>query len=173
MASGDFDGDGAADVAIGAQLEATEDVQGSGAIYVFFGGGRLNSTIDLAEDSADVRIGGRETSEFLPSSLSATDFDGDGRSEIIAGSMLIAASDDRFGAGLVYVISLPSDAPESLTVADDSVATVLGEKAGDRLGNALGAAVVGEDVPAVAASAPLADDSGTSDRGVVYLVGFQ
>ena len=173
VASGDFDGDGVQDFAMGAQLEATEDVQGSGAIYVFFGGGPLKSTIDLAEDKADVRVAGRETSEFLPSSLSAADLDGDGRSEILAGSMLIAASDDRFGAGLVYVISLPNDPPESLTVSDEGVATVLGEKEGDRLGNALGAAVLGEDVPAVAALAPLADDAGTTDRGIVYLVGFQ
>jgi hypothetical protein len=173
VTTGDLNGDGTADIAIGAQLESTGDVQGSGAIHVFYGGDRLPKTIDLAEDQADVRIGGRETSEFLPSALASIDLDGDSRDELVAGSMLIAASDDRFGSGVIYVVSLEEDASDTITLSNDNATIVLGAAAGDRLGNALGAGKTADGASTIVALAPLADGSNRSDIGVVYLLGLQ
>jgi len=171
--TGDFNGDGTADIAIGAQLEPTGDVQGSGAIHVFYGGDRLAETIDLAEDRADVRIGGRETSEFLPSALASADLDDDGRDELVAGSMLIAASDDRFGSGVVYVVSLEESTGDTINLSTDTAAIVLGAAAGDRLGNALGAGQVADGTAGIVALAPLADGNNRLDSGIVYLLGLQ
>jgi hypothetical protein len=172
LATGDFNGDEVADVAIGAQLEANGDVQGSGAIHVLFGGDRLDQSIDLAATDADVRVVGQETSEFLPSALTSVDINGDGNDELIAGSMLVASGDDRFGGGLVYALSL-HDATDSINVGTDSAATLLGSAAGDRLGNALAAGQSPEGVPLIVALAPLADAANQPDTGVVYLLGFQ
>jgi len=172
LASGDFDGDGTADIAVGAQLESSADIQGAGAVHIFFGDRQLADEIDLETESADVRLSGGETSEFLPSALTSVDLDRDGRWEIIAGSMLIGASDDRFGSGVVYVISLPVDAQDKISVSTGA-AIIMGQASGDRLGNALGAGSVSEGIPVLVALAPLADSSGRDDAGVVYLLESQ
>lgn len=173
LTTGDFNGDEVPDVAVGAQLESTGDIQGSGAVHIFFGGDRLSSEIDLTEDPADVRIGGRDTSEFLPSALASTDLDGDGRAELVAGSMLVAASDDRFGSGIVYVISVHDDSGDTIDLTNDNRAIILGEAAGDRLGNALGVGATEDGVGSVVALAPLADSNNRLDNGIVYLLRFQ
>jgi hypothetical protein len=162
---GDYNGDSTSDIAIGGQLETTEGgAPSAGGIHIFYGDDDLPSEIDLAETTADVFVVGREQSEFLPSSIASTDLDADGRSELVIGSMLVAADDDRFGAGVVYLTSVPEGA-EAIDLTRDA-AIVLGEAAGDRLGNAVAAG------DSVALAAPLADGDNRPDSGVVYLLSF-
>jgi hypothetical protein len=86
--------------------------------------------------------------------------------------MLIGASDDRFGSGVVYVISLSGGAEDTIDLSTDAT-IIMGQASGDRLGNALGSGSVSDGVPVMVALAPLADGNDHEDSGIVYLLGPQ
>ena len=146
IVTGDFNGDGTADVAAGAQVEARKDQSAAGVVHIFFGGSDLRGTIDLAETPADVRIGGARAGEFLPSSMARADVNGDGTDDLVLGASVSDAPDGRQGAGRVYLI-LGSRGLESMIdlAVDAPTLTIVGIEGGDRLGTAVAASDVSGD----------------------------
>jgi hypothetical protein len=132
LAIGDLDGDGAADLAIGAPGTAGA----AGAIYVVFGGAPLVAESALGTPT----LAGLAPGDRLGAALAARDLDGDGRDELIAGAPGAAG-----GAGAVYVVSA---AGRALPADLSSVPSVRGG-AGAGLGSVVAAAA-----GAVAAWAP-------------------
>jgi hypothetical protein len=87
LATGDFDGDGCTDLAVGASEEFAGDsvpgADGNGVVHVFHGserGLRPAETIDVTD------LGGKRGSDRFGAALAAGDLDGDGDDELVIGA---------------------------------------------------------------------------------------
>jgi Ca2+-binding RTX toxin-like protein len=124
---GDVNGDGLADVAVGApRYPETPTSQGPGAAFVVFGdrrGGRV--TVDTA-GSRTTKLAGPPGS-LLGASLSpAGDVNGDGFADVLVGApgeaSVLGSDDPRPGAA--YVLSGASDLPGSVVSASDAARVI-------------------------------------------------
>ena len=126
---GDENGDGYADVLVGAPYH-DYGAADSGAAYVILGGTHAG-TVDLG--AADAKVAGEGGDDGAGWSLAnAGDMDGDGDDDVLIG----AALDDTGGtsAGAAYLMYGPLAAFTSLTAAD---AKLFGERDSDYAGNGL------------------------------------
>jgi hypothetical protein len=114
MAAGDINGDGKADLVIGAY--GASYVSGAGSMYVIYGGASgkfldgtaIGATHTLTGGAKPIdgtngfRIDGDSSNDFWASGIVVADFNGDGKADIIAG----AYQDDNsaLNSGSVYVI---------------------------------------------------------------------
>ena len=168
VTSGDFNGDTLADIAIGAQLEGAGDEQGGGTIRIFFGRSNLQAEVDLSQDEADVTLIGQMRSELLPSALASADLDQDGTDELVIGSMLVNADDQRFGSGGAYVVSVHSS-PSGVIQLPDSAMLVVPPGGDERFGNAVAAGEIVSGATGIAVVAPGASPGDRRNAGIVYL----
>lgn len=169
LTSGDFDGDGVADIAVGAQLEGAEDLQTVGVLRVLHGSEDLDGVVDLRTSEAPVHIAGSFTSEIFPSALSAGDLTADGVDDLLVGSVLAGTDANRPGAGMVYVLDGgPDFAADVDSVSDSGLAAFSGAAADDRLGAAI--AVAEGPSPLLIMLAPNAAKGDSQDAGEVYVI---
>jgi len=91
LSSGDYNGDGSDDLAIGAAQETIGTSFGTGAVNVIYGSsGGLSATAVIADqmwtqNSTDID-GVAETKEYFSNSLSSGDYNGDGRDDLAVGT---------------------------------------------------------------------------------------
>ena len=165
-AIGDVNGDGVADLAIGAYRwdgAADNPNQNNGAVFLWYGGTNLYDldqllvSHDPANNTADVVIVGDNELDQIGRSVSgAGDFNGDGNLDIVIGSE--HANDN---AGLVLVV----DGNGS------TVATFTGENVEDAAGRWVSSIgdVSGDGRSEILVGAKLADANGV-DSGAVYMI---
>ena len=117
-ASGDMDGDGQADIAIGAYYDSAGGWGGSdycGSVSVFDGDGLSDDTLEL--DEGEDKIYGVDDYDYLGYSLVMGDVTGDGYDDVVASAY--GNDDAASNAGAVYV--LPGNSSlEWDTYADDA-----------------------------------------------------
>lgn len=101
MTSGDFNTDGKVDLAVAAKNSSAH----AGKIYIFYNDG----SYDTSPSGADLTILGEDAYNYFGSSLLSTDFNSDGKTDLIVG-----ASGYSSGAGRLYIFyndgSIPTDA---------------------------------------------------------------
>jgi hypothetical protein len=88
ITTGDFNGDGYQDIAVGMPLKTVDSVRGAGAINIIYGSAAGLSDKDSqiwTRKSADGLEGGLGEDDYFGSSLSAGDFNGDGFDDLIVG----------------------------------------------------------------------------------------
>jgi hypothetical protein len=175
-AAGDVDGDGLADVMVGAPEADAGGVEDSGRAYVVFGKAAQDqiSLADVSQGTGGFVLDGAQSGDFAGSSVSfAGDVDGDQLGDVI----VAAPRADPNGpySGRTYVVLGKTDtAPVSL--ADLSQGTggfVLdGEAEGDYSGGAVRGAgdVNGDGLFDVIVGAPDADPHGRAGAGRAYVV---
>ncbi|MCK6528195.1 FG-GAP-like repeat-containing protein [Myxococcota bacterium] len=161
VAGGDLDGDGLADLLVGAP-HADEGGYDTGSAYVLFG--PASGWIEPA-DAGAVLSGTAQGAKVGASVAVAGDVDGDGHLDVLVGAPSDPGSGN--GGGAAYLLLGPVTGDRSLGTAD---ARLLAEEGSDRAGTTVASAgdVDGDGYGDILVSAPYSD-AGGRDSGRAYL----
>jgi len=166
LASGDFNGDGYDDLAVGSPYEDWGSITDSGMVQVFYGGPGGLSTSAGSWLVASYMGGANETGGQLGRALATGDFDGDGRDDLAMGAW--GESSDAGAAYVAYgtASGVTSSGSDRFTQADLGVGSV---ESGDYFGFSLAAGDFdGDGRDDLAVGAPFeTPGSGPSDAGHV------
>ena len=121
LTAGDFNSDGKTDLAVGASSYSSS----TGRTYIFYNDGSIPTTAG----SADVIITGENTSDAFGTSLTAGDFNSDGKTDLAVGAHGYSSS-----TGRVYIFHNDGSIPTTAATAD---VIITGETADDSFGDSL------------------------------------
>ncbi len=121
--AGDVNGDGHADVIVGAPVNGTGGTS-AGRAYVYFGGPGADATADR------VLTGAGEGDEFGSSAGTAGDVNGDGYADLIVGAPSNDAGGERVGRAYVYFGGPAADATADLTLTGEAPSLYFGVSVG-------------------------------------------
>ena len=156
----DLTGDGRDDVLIGATGYGDDSLQAQGALYVV--DGAVTGSASLA--GAVAVLEGTERYDRMGTSAAATDLDGDGVADLVAGGET-APEGDGLGHAVVWLGPLSGRIPSA-----DADATYVGEAELHNAGRAVGAGDVnGDGYGDLVVGAP-GYTTGSSPEGAVYVV---
>jgi hypothetical protein len=173
--AGDVNGDGFADLIIGAWAADPSGRDGAGSSYVVFGKASGFSNLDLANlGSAGFRIDGAASDDFSGYSVaSAGDVNGDGFADLIIGARAADPSGRPF-AGSSYVVFGQASGFSNFDLANLGSAgfRIDGAAARDFSGSSVASAgdVNRDGFADLIIGAPAADPSGRSDAGSSYVI---
>jgi len=173
--AGDVNGDGKADVIIGAPTAGNNGRDFSGSSYVVYGSA-APTNIDLFNSlgAAGFRIDGAAEYNLSGSSVAgAGDVNGDGKADVIIGAP-DASNNGRDNSGSSYVVygsATPTDI-DLLNPLGAAGFRIDGAAANDRSGSSVAGAgdVNGDGGADVIIGAPLADNNGRNNSGSSYVV---
>lgn len=165
-ASGDVNGDGVDDIALGAHLADANGRSDSGKVYLLFGdsGFASGTTLDLASQ-ADVTILANETINEFGSALAIGDINADGIADLLAGYHY-GSSGTFTSEGRVYAFYGRSSFPLTINLASvNPDVRILGASPNDELGRRVAVSDVnGDGVLDLIATA----DGWNAGAGAVY-----
>ncbi|HEU4759595.1 MAG TPA: hypothetical protein VFT91_06380 [Dehalococcoidia bacterium] len=177
LATGDFNGDGAADILIGAPLADGPDNSRTnvGEAYVIFGGPNLQGAIDLAAGTAGFTVVGRTPGDNLGFAVAAGDINGDDIDDLLIGARFAGPGGQaQSGEGEAYAIFGRHDLSGSVDIASDQQdMTVTGRRRGDYLGIAVASGDVNGDGVSdliLGASGAAGRDNARGQGGEVYVI---
>lgn len=157
-AAGDVNGDGYADLVVGAPLN-DDTAADAGRVYVYFGGAGM-----AFDSSADAAMAGAAADDWFGHSVGGGgDVNGDGFADVVVGAWLADTPAANAGRAYVYL-----GGPNGLDGTADG--TLSGAAAGDNLGVSVASAgdVNGDGFSDVVVGAYSAD-AGGNDRGRAYV----
>ena len=173
VVAGDVNGDGIADIVVGARgFDGPDgDRESSGAVFVFFGSPSLSGKVGTAD--ADFSLLGADNSDALGEVIESGDFNGDGLVDIVA----VARTGDgpenaRNESGEAHVVfGAPSLSGTLDLASQDADAVIYGVDPSSLTATAVAAGDLdGDGRDELALGAPLASGAGRSLNGVVYVL---
>ena len=175
--AGDVNGDGYADLIVGAPIADNNGRPYSGSAYVLFGKASGFANIDLASLAASdgYRIDGAVTVDVCGGSVStAGDVNGDGYAEVIVGAHY-ADNNGRAESGSAYVLFGKASGFANIDLASLGASDgyrIDGAAMGDECGRSVSTAgdVNGDGCAEVIVGAPFADNNGRSGSGSAYVL---
>jgi hypothetical protein len=173
--AGDFNGDGVADIAVGAPQSGTPTRDGAGFAFVVFGGADRGTVALDALGTRGVRITGEHEFANLGEALAPLgDVNGDGRGDLLVGASQVSTL-DRSYAGAAYVVFGRQVGDVDLLRPADAAYRILGPPAGDgqaRAGVSVAAVpdVNGDGRTDMLIGAPGAGRGCSPDEGAAYVV---
>jgi hypothetical protein len=177
LTQGDFNGDGIADILVGAPKADGPDNErtNAGEAYVILGSSDIGGTVDIARDQHDFTVIGANAGDNLGFVVASGDVNDDGIDDILVGARFAHRPDGGpTNAGEAYVVFGSPDLSGTVDSAlDEQDFTVLGTKGSDYLGYALASGDVnGDGVDDIIVAAPGADgpDNQRPDSGEAYVV---
>lgn len=170
VALDDLNGDGFADLVIGARLNSTSS-ESAGAVYILYGRSSTFTTGSMAS-VASFQFTGEAAADKFGSSLAVGDLNGDGLAEVVAG----APNNDDAGidAGAVYIVYGSTTLLSGSASIGASASKLTGEVAGDLAGKAGGLAISAQSIDGDSYNDLLVgatqNDDGAINAGAVYIV---
>lgn len=120
LTSGDFNGDGNSDLAVGVPGESVDDITNAGMVNVLYGSSSVGLTAvgnqGWNQNSADIQ-GVAEAGDYFGTALASGDFNGDGNSDLAIG----VPNDDVESATTAGVVNVLYGSVTSLTAAGNQV----------------------------------------------------
>ena len=133
VAAGDLNGDGVADLVIGARYADPGGRTSAGEVYAIYGGSSASGWVSLDSSFTGVRWQGAAAMDQFGEALATGDFNGDNIDDLAVGASW-ATPGGRVDAGTVYVFfGQPGPLP-SLDLSSQSAPLTLWGAAGDRAG---------------------------------------
>ncbi|MDH5715996.1 MAG: hypothetical protein OEZ30_10555, partial [Candidatus Aminicenantes bacterium] len=173
VASGDVNGDGYADLIIGARYARPGGRINAGETYVIFGSSSPSSNIDLSTDQADITVWGDYAFDMIGEAVASGDVNGDGYDDVIIGTPWYDSAGGS-DAGVTYVIfgSSFSSPPYTIDLSTDQAdITVLGADTRDYSGWAVASGDVnGDGYDDIIIGADCADPGGRINAGETYVI---
>lgn len=165
-AAGDVDGDGIADLLIGApQLETVLENQG---VAFVVSGASVSGLVNDPADADAILLGASAHDNLGQQVLGAGDMDGDGLDDVLVSAPRVDGSTGAPDVGAVYLF--PGDL-EGFQDATSAIATVVGREGYLRLGSSLALAgdLNDDGLEEVLVGEPGYYDEGPSTRGAAYV----
>jgi hypothetical protein len=181
MASGDINGDGIADMVLGAPFAGREPGTEPGGprtqlgeIYVIFGSSTLGGRLSIPQGQQDATLSGPEQWSELGDALAVGDVNGDDIDDIIAVAEAADWPDaDRANVGIAYVVFGSSELEGLVDLAEDQQdVTIIGADKDDALGFSASSGDVNDDgIDDILLVAQRADGPpGRQISGAAYLI---
>jgi len=146
LVTGDFDGDGFADLAIGISNEDVGTVLDTGAVHLFYGSAAgLDPLTDVVVTGTDV--GTSETGDLMGSELVAADFNDDGFTDLAVGvpGKMVLGLDNAGSVVVLFGSASGLVTSGSLTLSQATPGISGAPEAGDGFGGGLAAADFDDD----------------------------
>lgn len=172
LATGDFDGDGYPDLAIGVPNEAQGGFANAGMVMVFYGSpGGLNTTDWEQFSQSSVAGMANEANDLFGQALAAGDFDDDGRDDLAVG----VPNQDvngvaNSGAVAIFYGSAGGLFPTTTALFTQQLLAAAGNEANDQFGITLASGDLdGDDADDLAIGTPY-EDGAAVDSGAIAVV---
>jgi hypothetical protein len=168
VTAADVNGDGVHDVIVGASGYdgAAGDRLEAGGTFVFFGGDRpQHSTLS----AADVVITGAQAGDFFGTLVAASDFNGDGKAEVVASAPAGSGPDDALrSAGEVAIVDVAVASGRSIDLAVDGSRRIFGAVPNEFAPSSL-VTIADGTTTRLAFGSSLHDSSSRTAAGVTYV----
>lgn len=143
LATGDFDGDGYTDVAVGSPLDDIDNPDdNAGSVHILYGGASGLVTRDDVVFSQGNLIGAVETGDQFASALAAGDFNGDGYDDLAVGSPdeSVGALADAGAINIIFGSAVGLTTASNFIIVEDDFGFLGVSQENDRFATSLAAA---------------------------------